>query len=113
MHKFWDDYSLSLNPYNGFKIQAFQSNAWSYHGRILDSVCRQPDDPICVIPALLRWHYEQAVVCNMRGEGEPSFEYDFPPGTDMMGEIRERPYAAERMEAELFNRLYSSKSWSW
>ena len=42
----------------------------------------------------------------MRGAAEPTFEFDFPPGTDMMGEIRAAPRAAERMEAELFTRLY-------
>ena len=41
----------------------------------------------------------------MRGAGEPVFEFDFPPGTDMMGEILGGPRAAERMEFELFSRL--------
>jgi hypothetical protein len=41
----------------------------------------------------------------MRGDAaEPDWEYDFPEG-DMMGEIREGPYAAERMELELIDRL--------
>jgi hypothetical protein len=40
----------------------------------------------------------------MRGEGEPVFEHDFPPGSDMMGDIRAGPKAAERMEAGLFGR---------
>jgi len=41
----------------------------------------------------------------MRGAGEPIFEHDFPPGTDMMGEIRQGPYAKERFEIELGARL--------
>ena len=41
----------------------------------------------------------------MRGAGEPVFECDFPPGSDMMGEILSSPMAAERMEFELFSRL--------
>ena len=40
----------------------------------------------------------------MRGLGEPSFETGFPPGSDMLGEIREGPKAAEQMEFEMFNR---------
>jgi hypothetical protein len=43
----------------------------------------------------------------MRGAGEPSFEHDFPPGSDIMGGILEGPEAAKRMEFELFNRLAS------
>jgi hypothetical protein len=41
----------------------------------------------------------------MRGAGEPVFEHDFPPGSDMMGHILRGPRAAERMEFELFGRL--------
>jgi len=41
----------------------------------------------------------------MKGVGEPIFETDFPGG-DMMGEIRNGPKAAERMEFELNSRLY-------
>jgi hypothetical protein len=41
----------------------------------------------------------------MRGAGEPIFEHDFPPGSDMVGDILRGPKAAERMEFELFGRL--------
>lgn len=41
----------------------------------------------------------------MRGAGEPTFEHDFPPGSDILGDIRDGPRAGERMEFELFNRL--------
>ncbi len=41
----------------------------------------------------------------MKGAGEPSFEIDFPPGSDMLSDIREGPKAPERMEFELFSRL--------
>ena len=57
------------------------------------------------IDELLRWHFRQAVLTNMRGGGEPVFEHDFPPGSDMMGHILRGPRAAERMEFELFGRL--------
>ena len=41
----------------------------------------------------------------MRGVGEPNFKVDFPPGTDMVGEIMSGPRARGRMEFELFSRL--------
>jgi hypothetical protein len=41
----------------------------------------------------------------LRGIGEPTHELDFPPGSDIMGEIQAGPKAAERMEFELFDRL--------
>lgn len=106
IHRLWDDYSIAINPNDGYRVQSFRPNAWKYHGNILDPVCRQPGDPSSIINVLLRWHYEQAVLCNMRGAGEASFEFDFPPGTDLMGEIREGPQPEQQMETELFNRLY-------
>ena len=41
----------------------------------------------------------------MKGAGGPIFEHDFPPGSDMMGQILRSPRAADRMEFELFGRL--------
>jgi hypothetical protein len=74
-------------------------------GRTLDNVCRSPQDPQRVSDQFLRWHFRQAVIANMRREGEPVFEHDFPAGTDMVKEIGEGPYAKERLEMELSARL--------
>jgi len=63
------------------------------------------DDPQRAVDELLRWHFRQAVLINMRGAGEPVFEHDFPPGSDIVGAILRGPKAAERMESELFSRL--------
>jgi hypothetical protein len=41
----------------------------------------------------------------MRGAGEPVFEADFPPGTDMMETLRNEPCGKERFEMELEKRL--------
>jgi hypothetical protein len=76
-----------------------------WDGRILDPVCRGPADPHRVSDQLLRWHFRQSVLANMRGAGEHVFEYDFPPGTDMLKDIREGPMAQERFELELSSRL--------
>ena len=35
--------------------------------------------------------FDKAVLINMRGVGEPVFEHDFPPGSDMVGSILEGP----------------------
>jgi hypothetical protein len=66
--------------------------------RLLDDLQRPVDQ-------LLRWHFRQAVLVNMKGAGEPIFEHDFPPGSDIVGSILKGPKAAERMEFELFNRM--------
>jgi hypothetical protein len=41
----------------------------------------------------------------MKGAGEPVFEHDFPPGSDMVGCILSGPKAPEAMEFALFSRL--------
>jgi hypothetical protein len=72
-------------------------------GRYLDQqLLNHPQRPI---DEVLRWHFRQTVLTNMKGAGEPIFEHDFPPGSDMMGEILRGPRAADRMEFELFGRL--------
>lgn len=72
-------------------------------GQYLDAAYfARPDAPI---DPLLRWHFRQAVLANMRGAGEPVFEHDFPPGSDIAGDILRGPKAAERMQFELFGRL--------
>lgn len=54
---------------------------------------------------LLRWHFKQCVLANMRGAGEPIFEHNFM-GKDMVQEISSGPYGKERLEMEVSARLY-------
>lgn len=63
------------------------------------------DGPRRPVNDLLRWHFRQAVLANVRGVGEPIFEVDFPSGSDMISEILSGPKAGERMQYELFSRL--------
>ena len=73
-------------------------------GRTLDPVCRDPADPHRVSDEILRWHFRQCVLANMRGAGEALFEHDFTD-RDMMKDISEGPHAKERFELELAARL--------
>ncbi|KAK2810943.1 hypothetical protein FQN50_002534 [Emmonsiellopsis sp. PD_5] len=106
-HDLFDQYLFSINPDDGYKIITFFPNDLNIDGRILDAVCRDPTDPNHVSDELLRWHFRQSVLANMRGAGEPVFESDFPPGTDKMATLREEPYGKERFEREIESRLRS------
>lgn len=64
----------------------------------ISNLSRPPDE-------LLDWHFHQAVLTNMKGMGEPCFENDFPPGSDMVFQIIRGSKAPERIEFELFTRL--------
>ena len=66
-------------------------------GRTLELVSRDPSDPHCISDHLLRWHFGQCVLANMRGTGKPISEHDFPSGTDMVGEVGLGPYGKERL----------------
>ncbi|KKZ61105.1 hypothetical protein EMCG_04301 [[Emmonsia] crescens] len=107
LHTCFDQYLFSVNPDDGYKIITFVPDTMGIDGRILDPVCRDPNSPDCVSDELLRWHFRQSVLANIRGAGEPIFETDFPPGTDMMGTMRNEPYSAERLEMEFESRLRS------
>ncbi|KZF23834.1 hypothetical protein L228DRAFT_282514 [Xylona heveae TC161] len=110
LHTLFDQYLLSVNPDDGYKIITFFPNPFRVDGRILEYSCRNPDDPNHVSDELLRWHFRQSVLANMREAGEPLFETDFPPGTDQMATMRTEPYGKERLEMELAVRLPKPES---
>jgi len=85
------------------KIVHFGFDSQDIAGKHLDKIFL--DNPNSPRDELFHWHFRQAVLVNMRGTGEPTFEQNFPPGSDMIVSILEGPKAAERMEFELFNRM--------
>ncbi len=123
LHQEWDHYRFSINPWvsflpllytlhllnllNTFRMDTRSStsnaDANGVAGTALDNQLLL--DPRRPVDELLRWHFRQAVLANIRGAGEPPLEHDFPPGSDMIGEIMAGPKAAERMEFEIFDRL--------
>ncbi|KAF2188005.1 hypothetical protein K469DRAFT_725039 [Zopfia rhizophila CBS 207.26] len=103
IHQEFDGYQFSVNPDDNYKIMFFSPDSRGLSGKHLDQ--RLLNDPQRPADQLLRWHFRQAVLANMRGAGEPIFEHDFPPGSDIVGDILHGPKAAERMEYELFSRL--------
>ncbi|KAG0634674.1 HNH endonuclease-domain-containing protein [Tuber brumale] len=95
IHQMFDQYLISVNPDNGYKVVVFDLDRFGLDGRILDPVCRSRDDPHHAADELLRWHFRQSVFANMRGAGEPIFQDDFRPGSDPAGEILAGLYAQE------------------
>ncbi|KAK9367465.1 hypothetical protein V1509DRAFT_566789 [Lipomyces kononenkoae] len=105
IHQNFDAFHFSINPDDGYKITCFDTDVFKMDGRRLDPICRESNGEDCARDELLRWHFRQAVLANMRGVGEPVFGMDFPLGSDMMGEILSGPQATKWMESELFSRL--------
>ncbi|WEW61644.1 hypothetical protein PRK78_007135 [Emydomyces testavorans] len=103
-HALFDEFLVSVNPDDGYKITYFAQDNVGLDGRILGFACRDPQNPLRVRDEFLRWHFHTAVLAHMRAAAERPWEMDFPDG-DMMGEIMSQSDAAERMEVELFTRL--------
>ncbi|KAG0636829.1 hypothetical protein HOY80DRAFT_1087098 [Tuber brumale] len=101
VHRSFDQYLISINPDDCYKVVVFGPDAFGYDWRILDPVCRNLDDPHRVSDQLLRWHFRQSVLANMRGGGKRILEDDLLPGTDMADEILADPFAQERFELEI------------
>jgi hypothetical protein len=81
---------------DGYKIVCFATDNKGIVGTYLDQEFLQhPERPV---DQLLRWHFRQAVLTNMKGVGQPIFEHDFPPGSDVVGEILAVPNPAGRMQ---------------
>ncbi|KAG0634689.1 hypothetical protein HOY80DRAFT_911835 [Tuber brumale] len=101
----FDCYALAINPDDNYKIVCFTPADLGY--RITGQCPNQTflDNSQRPVDELLRWHFRQAVLVNVKRGGEPGFETDFPPGSDIMGEIMSGPKASERMEFELFSRF--------
>ncbi|KAG0129281.1 HNH endonuclease-domain-containing protein [Tuber indicum] len=105
IHSLFDSYKFTINPDDSYKIVCFAPDTLDYNiaGRHLDQTFL--NNPLRPVDQVLRWHFRQAVLVNMKGAGEACFETDFPPGSDMIGEIMRGAKPAERMEFELFSRF--------
>lgn len=95
---------------DGYKITWFDpENPLNVDGRRLRASALNPTNRNHrVSDRALRWHFEQAVLKNMRGaagEQWPDWEHDFGEGEDVIGAIMEGPDAGQRMELELGMRL--------
>jgi len=101
----FDLYLISVNPDDNYKIVTFDLDIRGLDGRTLDPVCRNPDDPHRVSDQLLRWHFRQSILANVRAAGEPIFEHGFPQRHDIAGEILASPYGQERFNLEITTRL--------
>jgi hypothetical protein len=71
------------------------------------------NDPQRPSDELFRWHFRQAVLINIRDPGEPVFEHDFSPGSDIIGSTLEGPKAAEKMQYKLVSRLATQVEFDW
>ncbi|KAK9384942.1 hypothetical protein V1515DRAFT_582490 [Lipomyces mesembrius] len=68
VHEKFDGLFFSIKPDDGYKIVCFDKDILGIGGKILDPVCHDPSDDRRASDELLRWHFRQAVLANMRGQ---------------------------------------------
>ncbi|KAL5357299.1 hypothetical protein BJX96DRAFT_162990 [Aspergillus floccosus] len=97
LHEKFDLCKFSINPDDGYKITYFDQDL-----NALDPANPQHR----VSDGLLRWHFRQAALKNMKRVQDvwPDWEFDLAGG-NLLEIIRRGPNAEERMELELFARL--------
>ncbi|KAL2789165.1 hypothetical protein BJX66DRAFT_339593 [Aspergillus keveii] len=111
VHIPFDLYEWAINPQDGYKITVFykQDTLVPIDGKFLSERPRSHgSEDSRVSGDGLRWHFEQAVLKNMKGtagEEWPKWEDDLGEGCDHIAEIMKGPAPGERMELELENRL--------
>ncbi|KAK9241408.1 hypothetical protein V1525DRAFT_429152 [Lipomyces kononenkoae] len=105
VHRLFDQYEISINPNDDYRVVCLFDDILGLAGRQLDPICRSLEHPHHVTDNILFWHFQQAVLANMRGAGEPIFDEDIPPGSDAMDAILSGPAPADPMEFELSSRL--------
>ncbi|PUU82971.1 hypothetical protein B9Z19DRAFT_966080 [Tuber borchii] len=64
VHELFDDYKMAINPDDNFKVVFFVRDIKNIAGRHLSQ--KLIDDPKRPVDGLLRWHYRQCVLANMR-----------------------------------------------
>ncbi|KAK6511443.1 hypothetical protein TWF481_000359 [Arthrobotrys musiformis] len=86
IHTWFDAHRVAVNPRKGYKVYVFGSDRYELSGKRMKVSARENGDR-GVRDALLMWHFRQCVLKNMRGSGEPSWDYGPNEGGDVVGRL--------------------------
>jgi hypothetical protein len=120
VHTFFDKYKIAINPdvrvfpsahkmilsilQNGYKVTCFTKDIWHCDG--LYMILKNYPQQYQPLRALLKHHFRQAVLCNMKGRGpEYDWDEDLTPGTDPVAEISQSQEGKLRFELVMAERL--------
>ena len=119
LHALFDKYLIGIDPdvrtcpliakwlakffQDGYKVIVFAADSNSIAGRYLSPSVRQ-NGLHGVRNTLLRWHLRQCVFANMRGAGEPVWDYDDTSG-DVVGRLLREDTGGYKLGEEIATRL--------
>ncbi|KAK6499483.1 hypothetical protein TWF506_004113 [Arthrobotrys conoides] len=85
-HVLFSVHYLAVNPEADYRVYVFDHDNFGYHGNHMSIAARENGDT-GVRDALLSWHFRQCVLANMRGAGEPTWDYGPNEGGDVVGRL--------------------------
>ncbi|PUU84237.1 hypothetical protein B9Z19DRAFT_1037569 [Tuber borchii] len=97
----FESYLISINPDDNYKIVSFQANYSGIAGTRLSNLEAFLADPQRPPDDLLRWHYRQTVLANVRKQGELLFECHFPEDPDIPDEGMELEESGTQLSGHL------------
>ncbi|KAJ7229197.1 hypothetical protein GGX14DRAFT_617291, partial [Mycena pura] len=108
LHDAWDNYKFGVNPDAGYIVIPFVPGYDDIAGKVL-SLDHITDPNLRPLDDLLRDHFLQGVLKNMKGAGEPSWDYEDAFGDGMMDLSRTDwggKSGQDHLEFELAHRLH-------
>ncbi|KAF3318609.1 hypothetical protein TWF173_006631 [Orbilia oligospora] len=95
---------LSSNPHANYKVYAFDDDNFGYSGKYMSIPARQNGE-VGARDTLLQWHFRQSVLANMRGAGEPIWDYGPNEEGDVVGRLLSSDHTMTRLGEEVGARL--------
>ncbi|KAF3221172.1 hypothetical protein TWF191_007142 [Orbilia oligospora] len=106
VHTLFDSYTLAINPEAGYRIYDFGRNKFGYGGNFMSATARQSNsNNNGARDTLLLWHFRQCVLANMRGAGEPLWDYSPREEGDVVGRLLSSDHTMTRLGEEVEARL--------
>jgi len=109
LHDAWDNYDFAVNPDRGYAVIPFIPGFDDIAGNVL-KLDHIADPNLRPLDDLFRDHFLQGVLKNMKGAGEPTWDYEDALGGGMMDLSRLDIWGGQRgqehLEFEMAHRLH-------
>ncbi|KAF3211247.1 hypothetical protein TWF106_007870 [Orbilia oligospora] len=116
-HMLFNSHTLAVNPevevspffvaqYDtaDYRVYAFDDDNFGYSGKYMSLPARQNGES-GARDTLLQWHFRQSVLANMRGAGEPIWDYGPNEEGDVVGRLLSSDHTMTRLGEEVGARL--------
>ncbi|KAF3113168.1 hypothetical protein TWF706_010157 [Orbilia oligospora] len=103
-HTLFNSHTLAVNPEANYRVYAFDDDNFGYSEKYM-SVPALQNGEVGARDTLLQWHFRQSVLANMRGAGEPIWDYGPNEEGDVVGRLLSSDHTMTRLGEEVGARL--------